>query len=437
VRDRVVGVDKLGECTIGSPFLIKKRPTFVSEDENVIYNVHQREHIEEMNGEGITYFELAGPRDKIYFEPSKIACGIVTCGGLCPGLNDVIQAIVVELSSRYGVKKVLGFRYGYKGLSKNSPREPMLLTPECVDDLHHKGGTVLGSSRGAHEVPEMVETLKKNGIKILFVIGGDGTIKGAAKIAEYIKENNLDISVIALPKTIDNDLKYVKMSFGFQTAVEKSMEVIASAHIEANGALNGIGLVKLMGRHSGFIAANASLANRDVNFCLIPEVSFRLEGDGGLFDSIEKRLQRKGHAIIVVAEGAGQNHIIEAGFDKMADASGNIVLKDIGLFLKREIKEHFKQKQIGINLKYIDPSYIIRSIPANAMDSIYCLQLGQNAVHAGMSGRTNVMVGYENHHYIHVPLPMAIKERNKVDANRRLWKSVMESTLQPETMFMC
>lgn len=359
----------------------------------------------------------------------------MTCGGLCPGLNDVIQSIVSELSERYGVRRILGFKYGYLGITKDSIEEPLNLTVENVDGLHRLGGTVLGSSRGPRDTKDIVQTLKKNKINILFIIGGDGTMRGAKEINEEIKNQNLGISIIALPKTIDNDLNYVKMSFGFQTAVEKAMSVISCAHVEASGAPNCIGLVKLMGRHSGYIAAHATLANRDVNYCLIPEVPFKLEGSGGLLNSLEKRLDRKGHAVVVVAEGAGQYLMENNSYLEQRDKSGNLKLRDIGLYLKGTIPEYFKNKGRNINLKYIDPSYIIRGVPANAIDSTYCLELGQNAVHAAMSGKTNMMIGYWNHHFINVPIEMAIKSRNRVDPNGRLWKTVMEATLQPDSIF--
>ena len=436
MKAETVRVDTLGSCEIVSPFAAKQNSTFISENDNVIYNVHQDELAKELDSSGVRFFELAGPREKIFFDPETVVAGIVTCGGLCPGINDVIQAIVVELHSRYRVKKILGFKYGYRGLTNNSLEAPIELTPQKVDYLHRVGGTYLASSRGAQDIDEMIETLVEKKVNILFTVGGDGTMTGAGKMADRIMEKGLNISVIAIPKTIDNDLNYVSRTFGFQTAVEEATHVVSSAHVEAKGAPRGIGLVKLMGRHSGYIATYAALANRDVNYCLIPEVPCRLEGEGGLFDTLRKRLEEKGHAVIVVAEGFGQDLIEADPCSKEKDASGNIKLKNIGLYLKEKIVNYFTEIDKNITLKYIDPSYIIRSVPANAMDSTYCLQLGQNAVHAAMAGRTGVMVGFWNQHFIHVPIKMAVGKRNTVDPNRRLWKSVMEATLQPDSMFV-
>ncbi|KJJ84379.1 diphosphate--fructose-6-phosphate 1-phosphotransferase [Candidatus Omnitrophus magneticus] len=433
-----IPVDNLGKPAIQSPLALKKQKSFISDTASIIYHVHKEEIAKELDENGLTFFELAGPRETIYFNPKEITCGIVTCGGLCPGINDVLRAIVIELFERYGCNKVLGFHYGYKGLTSKSELEPLFLNPDNVDNIHTTGGTILSSSRGPQDPEEMVNTLIKRNIKILFVIGGDGTMRGAQVLVEHIKKRNLKISIIAIPKTIDNDLNYVEKSFGFETAVEEAMRVIDSAHVEAKGAPNGIGLVKLMGRFSGFIASHASLASSNVNFCLIPEVPFKLYGEDGFLACLENRVKNKSkrHAVIVVAEGAGQS-IIEKTMDKETqDASGNIKFKNIGNFLKTEIEKFFSEKNVEANVKYIDPSYIIRSVPANAFDSAYSLVLAQSAVHAGMAGKTNILIGYWNHHYTHVPINMTIEKRKQINPNSRLWQTVMETTLQPESIFL-
>jgi 6-phosphofructokinase 1 len=367
-----------------------------------------------------------------------MACGIVTCGGLCPGINDVIRGIVIELNKKYGVKNILGFRYGYRGLTSTCEFPPMILTPENVDDIHTRGGTVLGSSRGHQDSDEMLQALLKYNIKILFTIGGDGTIRGASELAKYIISKNLDISVIAIPKTIDNDISFVDKSFGFETAVQESAKIIESAHEEAKGAVNGVGLVKLMGRDSGFITAYTTLANINVNYCLIPEKKLRLRGENGFLETLKKRLENKSkkHAVIVVAEGAGQDFFETENIKNIEkDPSGNLKLNDIGLYLKNEIKNYFKSINMEVNVKYFDPSYSIRSVPANAMDSAYCIILAQSAVHAGMAGKTNMLVSYINNHYVYVPIDMAIKERKRINPNGRIWHTVLESTLQPSEIF--
>jgi len=421
-----LSIAKLGVCKIPSPI---SKTHFVGEDSHVLYDNDLKKINEYLESDRTPpFFEKAGPRRTIYFDPSKLNCGIVTCGGLCPGLNDVIRAIVMSLYYHYGVQNVFGFAYGYEGLTRQPPRAPMELTPRSVVRIHEQGGTILGSSRGPQAIAEMVDTLERMNIGILFTIGGDGTLRGAQAIAKEAGKRGLKIAVIGVPKTIDNDISYVQRSFGFETAVMEAAGAIESAHTESTGARNGVGLVKLMGRESGFIAAFTALAFNDVNFCLIPEIPFSLKG---FLRVLEDRLDGRGHAVIVVGEGAGQALMEKTG---ERDASGNIRFGDIGTFLRDEISVHFKRLGKEINLKYIDPSYTIRSVPANAHDSAFCLLLGHNAVHAGMAGRTNMVVGDWGGEFTHVPIPMAVSSRKRIDPDGRLWSAVLASTGQPKTM---
>ena len=420
-------VQKLGECRIPSPMT---GMPFINDDERVLYHSSARK-IEACLSAGKTplSFEMAGAREKIYFDPSKLKCGIVTCGGLCPGLNDVIKGIVETLYFDYGVRHIFGIRYGYEGLIPEFKHEPMTLNPDVVDKIHEEGGTVLGSSRGPQDVGRMCDTLERLNVNMLFCIGGDGTLRGASAIASEVTKRHRKISVIGVPKTIDNDLSFIGRSFGFETSVYSTSEVLTSAHMEAKGAVNGIGLVKLMGRDSGFIAAYASLSNSVVNFCLIPEQPFTLEGEGGLLHALERRFESgKDHAVVVVAEGAGQDLFKDA--PEQRDASGNVLKNDIGPFLKAKINAHFKQKGISSSVKYFDPSYAIRSVPAFGTDAILCYGLAENAVHAAMSGRNNMVVGHNGVHFTHVPIEMATMERQKVNVDGPLWYSVLGSTRQ-------
>jgi 6-phosphofructokinase 1 len=419
-------VNRLGECLVPSPM---SGVHFIDEDDHVLYNNNLR-IIQEYLKAGTTppFFEKAGPREKIYFNPTELKCGIVTCGGLCPGLNDVIRAIVMSLSHHYGVQRIIGFPYGYEGLVDRHKHTPIELTLDLVERIHEQGGTILGSSRGPQQVSEMVDTLERMEIGILFVIGGDGTLRGGQAIAEETAKRGRKIAVIGVPKTIDNDISFVQRSFGFETAVSEAGTAITSAHTEAKGARNGIGLVKLMGRESGFVAAFAALAYSDVNYCLIPEIPFTIDG---LLRVLDERLDKKGHAVIVVGEGAGQNLIQKT---QQRDASGNIRFGDIGSFLRDKINGHFKGIGKEINLKYIDPSYTIRSVPANAHDAAFCLLLGHNAVHAGMAGRTNMLVSNWGGAFTHVPIPMAVSKRMKIDPAGWFWSTVLASTGQPRTI---
>jgi 6-phosphofructokinase 1 len=425
-RDLDFTIERVGECRVPSPLSSVR---FTCDNERVLYHTRLDE-LRVWIGEGADppTMEAAGPREKLFFEPSKLSCGIVTCGGLCPGLNDVIRAIVLSLFHHYGVNRVYGFRFGFEGLVPRYGRTPLCLTPDSVNRIHEIGGTILGSSRGAQDPAEMAKTLLDQKIEVLFAIGGDGTLRGARAIAEEATRQGSALSVIGIPKTIDNDVCFVQKTFGFETAVTEARNSIYAANIEAEAAVNGIGLVKLMGRDSGFIAAYSALADSHVNFCLIPEVRFGLDK---FLAELERRLERRRHAVIVVAEGAGQD-LMKTTTER--DRSGNIKYGDVGTFLRDAIREHFKQIGMEVSVKYIDPSYTIRSVPANSHDSAFCLLLGHNAVHAAMTGRTNMVVGFWNHQFTHVPISLAVSQRKKVDPESTLWNSVLASTGQPPDM---
>jgi len=376
--------------------------------------------------------ERSGPREKIYFTPAHVHAGIVTCGGLCPGINDVIRAIVRCLWTRYGVTRISGIQYGYRGFLPESGFGVKELNPEIVDDIHKLGGTFLGSARGGgKEVEKIVDAIQKLNLNMLFTIGGDGTQRGTLDIAEEVNKRNLKISLVGIPKTVDNDFALIDRSFGFNTAVEKAVEVVSAAHMEASSAINGIGLVKVMGRDSGFIAAHTALASHEVNFVLIPEVPFNLEGYNGFLTHLENRLKKRNHAVIVVAEGAMQDQLIT---DKKFDAGGNVKMADVGIYLRSRIIKYFEDKGIEINLKYIDPSYAIRSSPANPDDSIYCERLGNAAAHAAMAGKTKVIIGLVNNRFVHLPIKAVISHRNKVNPESSLWRDTLDATHQPPLM---
>jgi 6-phosphofructokinase 1 len=438
---RVVAADLeisiLGSCEYPSPLakrLAQSTIHYVGQADRVLLEDRRSDVISRReNLEGVPTFELAGPRHQVFFDPAKLRVGIVTCGGLCPGLNNVVRGLVVELNHGYGVGQIFGFRYGFEGLVRRHGLGPVRLSPMVVADAHHEGGTMLGTSRGNQDPGEMVDRLQELGIGVLFVIGGDGTFRGAMSIVEEITRRNLPIGVVGIPKTIDNDIHFIDRSFGFETAFSAAVDVIRSAHVEATGARNGIGVVKLMGRHSGFIACHAALASTDVDAVLIPEVALRLEGPGGLFEYLEARLEEQAHAVIVVAEGAGQDLCQVRSEDgaPATDASGNVKLADIGVVLRDRIVQHFKRRRTELTLKYMDPSYHIRSVPASPADSVYCWNLARNAVHAAMAGNTNMLIGRWHGHFVHVPMPLATRFRKQVNTSGDTWAAVVESTGQP------
>ncbi|NUM36312.1 MAG: ATP-dependent 6-phosphofructokinase [Candidatus Brocadiae bacterium] len=421
-------IKKTGKATIDSQF---KEVTFIQNGEGVSY-FSDLDSLGYLAKEGKPFpsFVAAGPRQKIFHVPAWTRAAIVTCGGLCPGINDVIKSLVNTLHYGYGVENILGIPYGYRGLIPSYGLKPIPLTPDVVDTIHEKGGSILGTSRGQQDVQEMLHSLERMNINILFTIGGDGTQTGAGALALAAMEKGIPISIVGIPKTIDNDINFMERTFGFETAVNAAGPVIRCAHEEAKGAYNGVGLVKLMGRDSGFIAACATLSNSVVNCCLIPEVPFSMDGPRGFLQGLEMRLRSKQHAVVVVAEGAGQDFFHDQ--EKKKDPSGNVIKNDIGIYIRDQISKYMNSKNMECVVKYFDPSYMIRTVPANGSDAIFCLHLAQNAVHAAMAGMSNLVVGYWHGQFTYVPTDLAVKSRRKIDPHSQLWQSVMAVTRQKE-----
>jgi 6-phosphofructokinase 1 len=431
-------VRKLGTVTRPSPLPLSSEDgdqlfNFVDDTEKILFNTSLGEYSRSRSeGESLLAVEKAGPRRNIFFNPEETTAAIVTCGGLCPGINNVIRSLVMGLHYFYGVKEIIGIPYGFQGRAPDNPHPYRYLTPEKVRDIHQFGGTILGSSRGAQKVSDMVDTLVRLEVDMLFTIGGDGTLKGAEDIGKEIEKRGLKISVIGIPKTIDNDIDLIDKSFGFETSFDVASPIVRDAHNEAAGAFNGIAIVKLMGRDSGFIAASAAMSMPVVNFVLVPELPFQLEGEKGFLKLLEKRLKAKRHAVIVVAEGAGQHLFEEAS--SIQDASGNVKHRDIGIFLKDRIAEYFRQQGTEVTIKYIDPSYIIRSAPANASDSIFCNRLAYQAVHGAMAGKTRFVVGLLHNQLVYLPISSVVNRRKKIDLEGEFWFAALQSTGQPFLM---
>jgi 6-phosphofructokinase 1 len=383
-------------------------------------------------GDADVSFELAGPRARLFFDAQETRAGIVTCGGLCPGLNNVIRSVFLELREGYGVRQVLGFRDGYMGLDPGRAREPIVLTEDFVDHIHLEGGTVLGTSRGPVDPGVAVENLMRRKVQILFMVGGDGTLRGGNALFEEAQRRRYPLAVVGIPKTVDNDVPFVARTFGYLTAVEEAGKVLVCAHTEARSVRNGISLVKLMGRHAGFIAIGATIVSQDVNFCLIPEVPLRLEGEGGFLAQLKRRVLDREHAVIVVAEGAGQELLAGVGGETGKDASGNARLRDIGPYLRERIEEYFKAEGIGVTLRYFDPSYLIRSVPVSSEDAIMCDQYARHAVHAAMAGKTGLVIGFLHDAFVHVPIGLLTSRTKRVELNGAGWRAALAATGQPE-----
>lgn len=421
-------IPTLGRALIDSPLHLGRvrgdaRPDFTGENSRVLNNIETGLDSQDEN----ILFEKAGPRSRIFFDPQRTRAAVVTCGGLCPGLNNVIRSLVLELYHNYGLQDIQGICYGYQGMAEN-PFKPMIpLAPDLVDTIDRQGGSMLGCSRGSPSVESMVDFIARQKIDILFTVGGDGTQRGALEITRELARRGMQVSVVGIPKTVDNDIRYVDRTFGMTTAIDRARDVLDAAHAEAKSYPNGIVLVKLMGRDSGFIATGATLASQQVNFVLIPELSFHLSGEGGFLSVLKDRIIKRQHALIVVAEGAGQDLVPG---DRALDASGNLLNRDIGPFLKEQIAVYFKQENIPVSLKYIDPSYYIRSVAAGTDDSILCDLYARHAVHAAMSGRTQMIVALRRQ-FVHVPMEMATQGRQKVSLEGDVWRSVLSATGQP------
>lgn len=423
-----LSVPRLGEARFPNPLQVPDPSTYVEEDERILIHPHlgalRRDAAQ--NREPAS-FEVAGPRRWLYFDPSKVRAAIATCGGISPGLNDVVRALVAQLALRYRVREILGVRFGYNGL--RSPARLVPLRWSDVEAAPARGGTVLGTSRGHPPVCEMVETLAAHRIQLFFPIGGDGTLRGAFEIWQESQRRGLEIAVVGLPKTIDNDIPWVRRSFGFETAVRVASQAILGAHAEASSVRRGLGLVKLMGRHSGYLAAAATVATGLVDCCLVPEIPFALEGRGGVLELLERRLEEKGHAVVVVAEGAGQE--LFAGQEFGFDASGNRKLGDIGRLLHGAFEKFFGDRGLPVSIKYLDPSYLVRSAPADTADALHGSRLAQAAVHAALSGRTGMVVGYWHGQLTHVPLAALRGGARRLNPHGELWWNVLETTGQP------
>lgn len=431
-------IEQLGPCKVQSPIQLSTqhgdfRANYVRDESFIHYAVNvYKDESPEIKLDNTTLIQKAGPREMIYFNPAHVNAAICTCGGLCPGLNDVIRAIVRCLYYRYGVRRIRGFRFGFKGFFPEQGFDTIDLTPKMVDDIHKIGGSFLGTSRGGGDrVTDIADAIESLSINMLFVIGGDGSQRGALDIADELDRRNLKVAVVGVPKTVDNDLLFLDRSFGFETAIQEAKRTVEAVHMEAHSQVNGIGIVKLMGRESGFIATAAALASHETNFCLIPEVPFDLDGPNGFLTHLEQRIRDRHHAVVIVAEGAGQE-LLQATNEK--DASGNTKLSDIGIFLRDKVEAYFKAKGIHTNVKYVDPSYQIRSTVTTANDSIYCERLGNNAVHAAMAGKTKCVVGLVHDKYVYIPTPLVTSRRNKVDPEGALWRDALDATRQPTLM---
>eukprot|EP00668_Euglena_longa_P014128 GGOE01018102.1.p1 GENE.GGOE01018102.1~~GGOE01018102.1.p1 ORF type:complete len:494 (+),score=144.75 GGOE01018102.1:38-1483(+) len=359
----------------------------------------------------------AGPRREVYFGTDTNAC-IVNTGGLCPGLNSVIEELVRTLDT-YNADTIYGIRYGFLGFD-TTEYMPLILTPHSVLNIHQRGGTILGTCRGSFNEDLILKFLKECNIGQMYVIGGDGSHRAALRIHALCKEHQLRCVVVGIPKTIDNDILFFDKTFGFDTAVEVASKVIDCSFVEASSVKNGVGVVKVMGRDSGFVARNAALSNNVVDACLIPEVPFEIKGNGGLLPWLDGHLATKHCAVIVICEAAGQQHLPCLG----KDPTGHNIYEDTGKWLKKAIETHWQETGQEGKVFLIDPSYMLRSVPANTGDNMFCIQLAQAAVHTAYSGYSGVTVGRYHDLYGVMPIEMVVSGLRKVNPKGSLWQTL-------------
>eukprot|EP00611_Tribonema_gayanum_P027180 TRINITY_DN6637_c0_g1_i1.p1 TRINITY_DN6637_c0_g1~~TRINITY_DN6637_c0_g1_i1.p1 ORF type:complete len:491 (+),score=176.63 TRINITY_DN6637_c0_g1_i1:136-1608(+) len=385
-------------------------------------------------------FLRAGPRAKLHFDPVKVNAAVVTCGTLCPGLNSVIHHLRDTLTTIYGAQKVYGVRGGWGGF--HNPQTPVIELHDDASDvsgresLQHRAGSILGCAAGGFDLYKIMDFIKRKEISQLYVIGGDGAQRGAHRIAVECAARNWNVSIAGIPKSVNNDIDIIDRSFGFMTAVEAAQNAIRCATIEAKcNVPNGIGIVKLMGRSTGYLAAYATMASGDVDLCLVPEVPVVLEGKNGCLPHLERVVKKQGYAVVVVSDGAGQSVLSEAAAEARAACQP---APSIGPFLKCEIEAYFKRKCKPVTVKYIDPSVAVRSVAANAFDQILCLQLAQNAVHGAMAGYTAFAAGVVNNRTCMLPMTEITENSPKsLNPRGRTWERVLCITGQPGTHETC
>uniref|UniRef100_A0A7S1RYX3 Phosphofructokinase domain-containing protein n=1 Tax=Alexandrium catenella TaxID=2925 RepID=A0A7S1RYX3_ALECA len=359
---------------------------------------------------------------EIWWDPSEVRAAVVTCGGLCPGLNSIIREVTNTLWHQYDVRHIYGIQAGYNGLSNPEKHKPIQLSPDKVRDIHMKGGSILKAGRGGFNPEQICDRLERLGINMVFTVGGDGTQHASHLLYEEAKRRNLDISIVGLPKSIDNDILFFDKTFGFDSAVSTAADIMRNGWVEATSCDKGVGIVKLMGRDAGFVAMHAALASTIVDLVMIPEVNVKLED---VIEHIDSTLARKNFMLIAIAEGAGQEFV--ATGEK--DATGHTKYGDIGTFLRDEINAHLKKS--GGRSFYIDPSYIIRSCPIRPNDHIYCSRLARDAVHCAMRGYTGVCVGPIHNIIVIMPSELIASGKRRVKLTSSAWQSCVQSCNMP------
>lgn len=327
--------------------------------------------------------------------------GVLTGGGDCPGLNAVIRAV-----ERAGIKYdfgTLGIRNGWQGLIDGDV-EP--LTDFSVSGILPKGGTILGTSRtnplkNPSDFQKIKANIKKYGIHALVVIGGDGTLSAARDVAKQ------GISVVGIPKTIDNDICGTDMTFGFDTAVSTVTEAIDRLHTTAESH-HRIIVVEVMGRNVGWIAVTAGIAG-GADEILIPEVHFTMDG---VCKKLKDRYDAgKKFSIVVIAEGAHEKDLgLPSVPENERDECGHEKFVGVGNILGKEL-----ERRLGIETRVTILGHVQRGGSPTAYDRVLATRFGVAAVQLVHAGDFGKMVALQGNRITSITLESAVNQLKTVD----------------------
>lgn len=500
-------VEKIGAGlpTITNPIPLEIRGSFREESDTIIVDARSRYHCTSggknkccLENIGLTFPE-AGPRENLVYPmesrdgaTDSLQVGVLVSGGIAPGINAVIKGIVDRhtLYSNHAKEnddtsydlEIIGYRDGFSGLLSGSH---IKLNRKKVRDFANKGGSLLGTSRyhplldlddpGKRDsaVRDIISNLKD--IDILYVIGGDGSMRAAHMIWTRAQRMHAEgeaskLSVVAIPKTMDNDILWVWQSFGFMSAVEKAKQFVLQLHTEASSNPR-LGIMQLFGSDSGFVVTHAALASGVCDYVLIPEADFSMEV---LCEFIKKKLKsryKRGQdgkspfGMILMAETAIPRDGINSPGCKYIDdpdvglekeekiaiekfiADGRRVqgqtqdalrrggIKIISRVVQKEIRQmkpgqYWEKFRVFTN----EPRHLIRAIDPSVQDVIFGQRMGTLAVDNAMAGYTDFMISQWLTEYVLVPLKLVVLGRKRVPQKGIFWKSVLANTGQPHEM---
>lgn len=436
----------------------------------------------------------AGPREKLYFPQKRqrpLNVGIVVSGGIAPGINSVIDGIVqrhklYSIEHRYDIE-IVGFNDGfYSFFNKNKITlykkiNNQIKVNENTAEFANDGGSFLKTSRyeeitgnDIELMNELVDKIYNEDIDILYIIGGDGSMRAAnaiwehAQLKTFFNKYRYKLSVIGVPKTMDNDILWIWQTFGFLSAVEKAREVIEQISVEIKSNPR-IGIVQLFGSDSGFVVSHAVLASKSgvCDLALIPEYKFKLSDVGDFL--VEKFIKKRDEsfipkALIVMSETAipddakdfvkyaqlstdeekalfayleseGFSHQIHERNDYLRSAGLKIVKAGLEEYFKRKKDKHNEDLIAWDRIRFFtnEPRHVLRAIRPSCSDVIFAQRIGTLAVDNALAGYTNFMISQWLTEYVLVPLPLVILGKKRIPTTGIFWKSVLAKTNQFRT----